>query len=325
MAFRCGVGGLTVIAACGDAASPAEQHPDTAPDIAVELGTGTGTDGFTPLADGDTVPITHGPDGGWWIGIAGRLTHSEPEISVFPSVSLGAEIITNDTQDAVYLALSDGGTFPEVRAFVDAMYRPSGPTGIDWVCSLAGQTVTVSVVVADLVSLREATGSVDVVLALDPHDVAFCRCWDPEAEISLQVGTGVDKYVPLTDGDAVTMVHGLDGRWHVETAGLVDRSDEEITVLPTIRSTVLGRDITAEQEPEYRSLRYPEGECAGTFSGVRATLRETGPTGQAVVCGLAGQTAMLSMRVADFEGTREATTDVDVILALDPADVSRCP
>src|SRR5690349_18644648 len=71
-------------------------------------------------------------------------------------------------------------------------------------------------------------------------------------DIAVDVGTGDDAYVPLADGDTVTMVHGPQGGWHVETGGLVTNSEPEVAILPRIFSESLGIDITGALQPEYK-------------------------------------------------------------------------
>lgn len=152
------------------------------------------------------------------------------------------------------------------------------------------------------------------------------------ASIALDVGTGQEGYVPLEDGDTVTMVHGPQGGWHVESAGLVANSATDVTILPRIRSESLGIDITGTQQTEFVGLvDYDDGSCAGVFYGIRAfveTDRPSGPSGLAFVCGLEGETVTLSIAVGDLgdegEPVRETTNEVDVILALDPKDVPDC-
>ena len=68
--------------------------------------------------------------------------------------------------------------------------------------------------------------------------------------------------------------------------------------------------------------------CGGMFVGYRVpidTERATGPTGLDFVCSLAGETVTLSVEVSDLEGPKAASAEVDVVLALDPADVPSCP
>src|SRR5262245_451930 len=60
-------------------------------------------------------------------------------------------------------------------------------------------------------------------------------------DLTLDVGTGADMYVPLADGDHVTLVHGPQGGWHVEAAGFVHNTeDDEVSISPTITVPDLG-------------------------------------------------------------------------------------
>lgn len=148
-------------------------------------------------------------------------------------------------------------------------------------------------------------------------------------DITLAVGTGATAYEALADGDSVTMVHGPQGGWHVETAGLVANSEAEISILPALRSDSLGIEITGALQADYKALvGYDDTACSGTFYNTRAfieTDRDTGPAGLDFVCGLAGETVTFSVVVEDIVSLRQATAEVQVVLELDPADVPECP
>lgn len=156
-----------------------------------------------------------------------------------------------------------------------------------------------------------------------PLDAAACTAED----ITLEVGTGKSGYVPLEDGDPVTMVHGPQGGWHVETGGRLLNSEREIAIYPSIRSEDL--EVTGDQQPAYQALAdYEETTCEGVFYGVRTFVeatRDSGPTGLDFVCALAGRTVTFALTTEDLSTGRQETAEVDVVLALDPIDVPNCP
>lgn len=282
------------------------------------------------VADGDTVPmVREGPDR-WSIDLSGLVAHAGPEVSVLPALrseSLGIELVRAGAPEPQVLAgWSEAGCTGAVaiRASLDTD-RPSGASGQDLVCALAGETVTLSVAVTDLESGRETSDAVDVVLASDPGDGCGCSL----DGFAVAVGTGVEAYEPLAEGDPVTMVHGPQGGWHVDVAGRVSGSEPEISVLPAIRSDRLGLRLAGAQPPNYLALTgWDEGTCDGTFSAVRAYLDTDppdGPTGQDFVCALAGETVTLSVEATGLDGGSEATGEVDVVLALDRLDIPSCP
>lgn len=47
----------------------------------------------------------------------------------------------------------------------------------------------------------------------------------------LEIGTGADRFVPLASGDALELVHGPQGGWHVELAVRITGSDPEGSIL----------------------------------------------------------------------------------------------
>jgi hypothetical protein len=145
-------------------------------------------------------------------------------------------------------------------------------------------------------------------------------------EIVLEPGTGNDAYEPLVEGDTITIVHGPQGGWHVETAGFVKSSEREIAIFPVIR-TEDGLQITTNSQPEFKALvGYDEAVCEGTFFNTRAFVdAEAGPgTELENICLLGGRSVELSLTVADIVSGREATATVNVVAALDPIDVEAC-
>lgn len=147
-------------------------------------------------------------------------------------------------------------------------------------------------------------------------------------DISLDIGSGDEIYAPLADGDPVTIVHGPQGGWHVETAGLVKRSEKDISILPVITLPDLDLQITTNSQPEFKALvGYDAASCEGTFTGTRAFIdAKAGPgTDQQNICALAGRTMSLSITVSDIVSGRSHTSTVSVVAALDPLDVPECP
>jgi hypothetical protein len=149
-------------------------------------------------------------------------------------------------------------------------------------------------------------------------------------DITVDAGTGTDTYQPLIDGDTVTLVHGPQGGWHVETGGLVDRSESEVSIMPQVTVPDLGDlRIAGDQEPTYIALvGYDDTKCQGTFSDVNAFIdTEAGTTGlddQAFICSLVGKTLMVTVTVSDILSGRTGADTVSVIAQPDPVDVDVC-
>jgi hypothetical protein len=149
-----------------------------------------------------------------------------------------------------------------------------------------------------------------------------CAVGEPVAT----AGTGNDQYVPLADGDTVTMIHGPQGGWHIETAGLVQATAPQVAILPVIL-TDTGQQITTNSQPEFKALvGYDETTCEGTFFNTRAFLDDdAGPgTPEENICLLEGRTLELSLTVSDIVNGGEHTATVNVVAALDPIDVEGC-
>jgi hypothetical protein len=129
--------------------------------------------------------MVHGPQGGWHVETAAKVSASAQEVSILPRIvvpSLGDLQISGDQQPqyqalAPYDAATCEGTFYAVRAFIDDLDPPpDGMTYQEFICSLEGVELEFSVEVADLTPGAERSGSdtVTVVAQLDSSDVATC-------------------------------------------------------------------------------------------------------------------------------------------------------
>jgi hypothetical protein len=165
---------------------------DGPPPCTPALEIGTGDVSFQALNPGDPVTIVYGPQGGWHVWTAGRVTGLGPTLRVLPGLTdlaTGTPIAgLADTDDTtILLADFDGcsGSFAGQRAIIDDWVPPEGPL-IDYICGLAGTPLRLDLAVAPLLdSTATATGvpfapvltaSVEVVAADDPYFVAnFCQ------------------------------------------------------------------------------------------------------------------------------------------------------
>ena len=153
------------------------------------------------------------------------------------------------------------------------------------------------------------------------------RC--PET-LEVTLGTGLDAYLALADGDPAQMVHGPQGGWHIDSAGLVTGPSIQVAITPSLH---LGdRQIAGDQQPWFTALAAWDAEsCSGEFWGVRAYIDDevTGlPPGtdvlQDYICPLAGQSLRFSVVVEDLDSGVTSTDEVTVRVLLDPYDVNAC-
>lgn len=146
-------------------------------------------------------------------------------------------------------------------------------------------------------------------------------------DILLDVGFGDESYTALADGDTLQMVHGPQGGWHFETAGLVHHSEKEISILPTLTLADSGTLISTNSQPEFKALfGYDDASCEGTFFNTRAFVDDGAGPGdsQQNICALDGREADLTIEVQDIVSGRATSTTVRVLLAIDPIDLSEC-
>lgn len=149
-------------------------------------------------------------------------------------------------------------------------------------------------------------------------------------DLAVVPGTGATGFVQLNPGDPVTMVHGPQGGWHVETAGFVTSSLQNVAVAPTLFASSLAMQIAGDQQDQFIALaQYSAEGCSGQFSGVRAFVDDVdsstlGLDYQQFICSLEGQTLELTIAIEDVGSGTSATATQTVTAQLDTADVGAC-
>lgn len=166
---------------------------DAAP-IALVCGAAT-DDGIAPLADGAAMTMTHGPAGGWSLGLGVSLENVGPYAAILAMVtapSRGDVVLADDGPSGSFVALTYtaaacAGEYVDYRAYLDTAPLSSGSfTAQEAICDLAGEPLRVQIDVAEIilveghsstsvvVSDRTARCELNVVAALDPLDEEAC-------------------------------------------------------------------------------------------------------------------------------------------------------
>jgi hypothetical protein len=182
---------------------------DTGPDaIACEdrpltLAAATGVAGAVPLADGDTVTMTYGPQGGWHLWSAGLVggpvsetvddDPATPRRPVQIAVTVVAVLTGQQLSGAAAVGTIDigqpgagsydpaacaGQFYGFLGKILDAssgVTPPTGRTYQDMICGLEGQELELTIALTDLGTGAVATDTVTVIAALDPIDVPYCH------------------------------------------------------------------------------------------------------------------------------------------------------
>lgn len=145
--------------------------------------------------------------------------------------------------------------------------------------------------------------------------------------LTVEVGGGESSFRPLTDGADVVIVHGPQGGWHVDVAGVVGHARQTVAVRPRLVLEADGTQLAGDQQDEYVALAdYDVGACTGRFWGRRAFVDDVQGTDQAFICELEGAVATLSVEVRDPQDERLATDEIRVVLRVDPVDAAHnCP
>jgi len=154
----------------------------------------------------------------------------------------------------------------------------------------------------------------------DPPETALadaCACADPTVEI----GSGASTFETVADGDAVTMVHGPQGGWHILGSARFANLLPIVSIHYTI--AVEGREGFVSDNL-YRVQMVQDTECEGYYPGMYGYLDVSAlASGDADTPPelLGGAALVLRMEVADTEG-RTAFDELGLVAALDPVDAA---
>ena len=146
----------------------------------IDLDPGTGIEAFEALLDGDDMVMVHGPQGGWHIDVAGRVSNTEQLIGIQVSFTDSAtgNLVGGDQQETRTALVgwdetSCSGDFYGTRIFVDDL---SDNVIQDDICGLDGAELDMVMTVTALEAKPPAsvTVTLPVRAVLDPADVPIC-------------------------------------------------------------------------------------------------------------------------------------------------------
>ena len=149
-------------------------------------------------------------------------------------------------------------------------------------------------------------------------------------DLGLSLGTGVLEYSPVSENDDITIVHGPQGGWHIDVAGRLSNTGQEVSIAPTVTLLETGDQLAGDQNPSLQAIvDYDADACTGDFFGLRAFIDDFSPQDdlpyQAFVCSLGGKQLALSVRVTDFATNRTVVEEVTLVAAHDAVDQENCP
>lgn len=133
------------------------------------------------------------------------------------------------------------------------------------------------------------------------------------------IGDGTTEFIPVADGDEVTMVHGPQGGWHIVASVMVSHTDRIVELAYTIDLL----DGTRISDNNYRVQLKDMGDCSGFYTNmygyldVSALSEGDADTPPELIC---GQPIRLTVRALDSAG-REAAATVELVTGPDPIDI----
>ncbi len=170
---------LALLASC--AGDDATTTTGSCEDPEMTLTVGTGADAFESLSSGDSVRLVHGPQGGWHIEVSGLVAHTSQEVAVSPTItviSTGDEIGRSENRNLMALSSFDdascSGEFFGVNALVGDPFPEDDVPESCYICSLAGETLELTLTVEDFNSGDTISETIQVVVEPDPNDVEPC-------------------------------------------------------------------------------------------------------------------------------------------------------
>ena len=179
--MRRALAALLLLSACaGDSSEDSYTSSTTTECSGLSVELGEGDTRFIPSAEGDTVTLVHGPQGGWHIDVAGRVSGTSAFVRVHTSVvvpATGVEIggPGQENDSAIQLANFEDctGDFIKSRVYLDDN-DGSLPWGQDEFCALHGNPIDLSVRVTNLVTEETSVTSRRVIAGRDSVDDTKC-------------------------------------------------------------------------------------------------------------------------------------------------------
>ena len=121
-------------------------------------------------------------------------------------------------------------------------------------------------------------------------------------------------------GDPATMVHGIQGGWHI---GLTGDAHGPQTLDVAVRITQVSTGIQLagdDNDFRMRLLSYDDEACEGTLTGMIAYLDDPGGVDQPYICSRVGEELHIWLSLTDPETGRSDSEEVTVVAVADPDD-----
>ena len=144
----------------------------------------------------------------------------------------------------------------------------------------------------------------------------------------VEPGVGEFELQLLSGGESISMVHGPQGGWHVDTAAMVRGTGDVIQIIPSLILTENDESIAGlEQIPETVALgAYDASACEGTVIAIRAYVDDVErdfPYSD-FICMLHGREVEMTLTVTDVVSGEVGTGVATFTLLRDPADNALC-
>ena len=149
--------------------------------VPVSLQIGTGAEAFEALTEGGSVVVRHGDQGGWHVDIAGDVSGVNQIVdltltvrSVEQDIVVASEVLPGTILSA-YSNRDCTAVFFGQRAFVDDVDPPAGMDYQQFVCSLIGGDLQLTVQIDDPTADTTITEVMTVRAQPDGPDISACN------------------------------------------------------------------------------------------------------------------------------------------------------
>lgn len=148
--------------------------------------------------------------------------------------------------------------------------------------------------------------------------------------LAAEIGEGEFGYEVRNPGDGFTMVHGPQGGWHMDIAGVVTGSNGVVRVQSFVTADSTSTQIAGagqENDTPLQLAGYDESICSGSFFKGRTFIDDVDlPSAeyQGFICNLHNQPLTIEVHITDLKSEETAITTLSATAQIDPNDVPEC-
>jgi len=148
--------------------------------------------------------------------------------------------------------------------------------------------------------------------------------------MTVEIGEGEFGYEVRNPGDGFTMIHGPQGGWHMDIAGIVNGSNGVVRVQSFVTVVSTGTLIAGngqENDTPLQLAGYDEATCDGNFFKGRTFIDDVDiPSSeyQGFICGLHEEALTIEVHLTDLKTEETVVQSLSATAEIDPTDIPNC-